>query len=311
MSPRGQQADRHFCTKYTVFTSPVSTQPLVIPPSLSPQGQWAIGIFRGRSPFELQPLELLDRPRRSNTPAAWPVSNPVFTCAHVHGEGQRSAFVADPFIWPMPDGIRPTLFKYCTLPPTHRLPLADGDPAVRNPGHSHSITIPTLPSPFISQTVYLLYETKTVQDQQGDIGAAVSTDGGLSFEHIGIVLDEPWHLSYPYLIQDGEQVWGVKTVGKGMKAAERGGPMLKAVGSVVPMPHTGVAVEGRLPCLRLSCLFEGKLQRGGARVLFCPLGCEAPCPTSSSQGRCVCERPEPPPLPPFSPLPLPLPCRCT
>ena len=69
-----------------------------------------------------------------------------------------------------------------------------------------------------------------MQDQQGDIGAAVSTDGGLSFEHIGIVLDEPWHLSYPYLIQDGEQVWGVKTVGMGMKAAERGGHMLKVVG---------------------------------------------------------------------------------
>lgn len=56
------------------------------------------------------------------------------------------------------------------------------------------------------QTVYLFFETKSQKSRQGDIGAAVSTDGGLSFAHIGIVLDEPWHLSYPYLVEDEEQV---------------------------------------------------------------------------------------------------------
>ena len=64
------------------------------------QGQWAIGIFKGPTPFSLQPLELV-RPR-TNTPSAWPVANPVFTCAHV--TDVSSAFVADPFLWPMKDG---------------------------------------------------------------------------------------------------------------------------------------------------------------------------------------------------------------
>jgi hypothetical protein len=36
---------------------------------------------------------------------------------------------------------------------------------------------------------------------QGDIGAAVSEDGGMTFKHIGIVLDEPWHLSYPFVFK--------------------------------------------------------------------------------------------------------------
>lgn len=73
------------------------------------QGQWSIGIFKGPSPFSLVPLELYHP--RANTSAAWPVANPVFTCAHV--KDVRSAFVADPFIWPMPDGkvnIRATFF---------------------------------------------------------------------------------------------------------------------------------------------------------------------------------------------------------
>lgn len=64
------------------------------------QGQWSIGLYRGPSPFALQPLELAQPP--ASTDGAWPVSNPVFTCAHV--TDKHSSFVADPFIWPMPDG---------------------------------------------------------------------------------------------------------------------------------------------------------------------------------------------------------------
>ena len=62
------------------------------------QGQWAIGIYKGPSPFQLQPLELA-RPR-VDAVSAWPAANPVYTCAHVQG----SSFVADPFIWPSSDG---------------------------------------------------------------------------------------------------------------------------------------------------------------------------------------------------------------
>ncbi len=36
---------------------------------------------------------------------------------------------------------------------------------------------------------------------QGDIGAAESRDGGLTWKHVGIALDEKWHLSYPFLFE--------------------------------------------------------------------------------------------------------------
>lgn len=47
----------------------------------APQGSWSIGIFKGRSPLELQPLERYE-PRQDSS-AAWPVANPVLTCASV------------------------------------------------------------------------------------------------------------------------------------------------------------------------------------------------------------------------------------
>ena len=59
---------------------------------------------------------------------------------------------------------------------------------------------------FPPQTVYLFFESKTVSTNQGDIGAARSTDGGLSFKSLGTVLDEPWHLSYPYVFLGGDRV---------------------------------------------------------------------------------------------------------
>ncbi len=41
--------------------------------------------------------------------------------------------------------------------------------------------------------------------RQGDIGVAVSEDCGLAWKHVGIALDEPWHLSYPFLFRwEGE-----------------------------------------------------------------------------------------------------------
>jgi hypothetical protein len=38
------------------------------------------------------------------------------------------------------------------------------------------------------------------------IGAAVSKDGGLTFQHVGVVLEEPWHLSYPQVFNHSGQV---------------------------------------------------------------------------------------------------------
>lgn len=45
----------------------------------------------------------------------------------------------------------------------------------------------------------MFYESKTGESHQGDIGVAESTDGGVTFTHLGIALDEPWHLSFPYV----------------------------------------------------------------------------------------------------------------
>ena len=41
---------------------------------------------------------------------------------------------------------------------------------------------------------------------QGDIGVAESTDGGISWRHLGIALDEEWHLSFPYVFDYDGQV---------------------------------------------------------------------------------------------------------
>ncbi len=53
---------------------------------------------------------------------------------------------------------------------------------------------------------YLFYESLTREGFQGDIGVAESRDG-TGFRHRGIVLDEPWHLSYPLVFEAEGHVW--------------------------------------------------------------------------------------------------------
>ncbi|KAJ3674661.1 hypothetical protein LUZ60_005277 [Juncus effusus] len=55
--------------------------------------------------------------------------------------------------------------------------------------------------------LYLFFETKNSVTLQGDIGAAVSEDRGASWRQLGIVLDEKWHLSYPYVFSDNNQIY--------------------------------------------------------------------------------------------------------
>ncbi|KAI7844140.1 hypothetical protein COHA_002275 [Chlorella ohadii] len=115
------------------------------------QGSWSIGIFRGPSPLQLQPLDDTKQGRSSSA------ANPVLTCASV--TGPPSNFVADPFLL-----------------------QRDGK-------------------------LYLFYETKAAQLGRGQIGVAVSSDGGASFQHLGVALDLPWHLSYPFVFEHGGQVY--------------------------------------------------------------------------------------------------------
>lgn len=61
------------------------------------EGSWSIGVFFGNSPFSLKPIETANVWRDDS--AAWPVANPIITCASVSSAGFPSNFVADPFVY--------------------------------------------------------------------------------------------------------------------------------------------------------------------------------------------------------------------
>lgn len=121
------------------------------------EGSWSIGLFYGTSPFSLHPIEAKDVWR--NESAAWPVANPVITCASLSDAGFPSNFVADPFLYIQDD------------------------------------------------TLYVFYETKNPITMQGDIGVSKSIDKGATWKPLGIALNEPWHLSYPYIFSYNGQIY--------------------------------------------------------------------------------------------------------
>jgi hypothetical protein len=56
--------------------------------------------------------------------------------------------------------------------------------------------------------LYMFYETKSTAKRRGEIGVARSTDGGVSFTHLGVVLSERWHMSYPFVFgYKGQVCW--------------------------------------------------------------------------------------------------------
>ncbi len=59
---------------------------------LASQGQWSIGIFKGRAIAELRPLEEWQQARERS------LRNPIISCADI--KDVPSSFVADPFLWP-------------------------------------------------------------------------------------------------------------------------------------------------------------------------------------------------------------------
>ncbi|BFI25327.1 protein MpGT64.1 [Marchantia polymorpha subsp. ruderalis] len=61
------------------------------------EGSWAIGFYRGSSPFSLRPTEL--EGLQSDKGSAWPVANPILTCASIKDPNNPSNFVADPFLF--------------------------------------------------------------------------------------------------------------------------------------------------------------------------------------------------------------------
>ncbi|CAA6657517.1 unnamed protein product [Spirodela intermedia] len=56
-------------------------------------------------------------------------------------------------------------------------------------------------------SLYLFFETKNSITMQGDIGVAKSSDNGSTWEHLGIILDEEWHLSYPFVFNYRGQIY--------------------------------------------------------------------------------------------------------
>ncbi|KAL6893660.1 hypothetical protein ACP4OV_007758 [Aristida adscensionis] len=71
------------------------------------------------------------------------------------------------------------------------------------------------PSSFVSNpflfiqgdAVYMFFETKNPVTSQGDIAAAVSKDAGATWQQLGVVLDEEWHLSYPYVFSYENKIY--------------------------------------------------------------------------------------------------------
>ncbi|KAL4568886.1 hypothetical protein LXL04_024503 [Taraxacum kok-saghyz] len=78
-----------------------------------------------------------------------------------------------------------------------------------------SVTDSGFPSNFVADpflyvqgnVLYLFFETKNPITMQGDIGVAKSVDNGASWEQLGVVLDEEWHLSYPYVFDYNGQIY--------------------------------------------------------------------------------------------------------
>lgn len=50
------------------------------------------------------------------------------------------------------------------------------------------------------------YETKSTVRHRGEIAASVSADEGFTWTSLGVVLEEPWHLSYPFVFSFQDQV---------------------------------------------------------------------------------------------------------
>lgn len=81
---------------FSPFSQPLS-DPIELGCQRDNEGSWSIGIYFGSSPLSLNPIELENI--RSDKGSAWPVANPVVTCASVSDASHPSTFVADPFLY--------------------------------------------------------------------------------------------------------------------------------------------------------------------------------------------------------------------
>ncbi|KAH7537021.1 hypothetical protein FEM48_Zijuj03G0048100 [Ziziphus jujuba var. spinosa] len=180
------------------------------------EGSWSVGVFFGDSPFSLKPIETMNVWKDET--AAWPVANPVLTCASVSDAGFPSNFVADPFLYIQVEVdivITQNITKnMATILPQNRTiidcsNLTSGLTCylmLTFQGFSHRLGN-LLINLYSGDTFYLFFETKNAITMQGDIGVAKSSDKGATWKHLGIALDEEWHLSYPYVFDYNDQIY--------------------------------------------------------------------------------------------------------
>lgn len=128
--------------------------------------------------------------------------------------------------------------------------------------------LPAVADPFLLQRdgkLFMFYETKSAEQQKGQIGVAASEDGGRSFRHLAVVLDLPWHLSYPFVFEHEGQVGRAAAAAALGNCAGAGVPGLQSACScsaLLPTPatttttttmHAAVAATSVLPCCRCTC----------------------------------------------------------
>ncbi|MDQ0458356.1 glucosamine inositolphosphorylceramide transferase family protein [Rhizobium paknamense] len=91
---------------------------------------------------------------------------------------------------------------------------------------------------FVNKQWYMFFEVMNEDERKGEIGAATSKDL-LKWEYIGIVLKESFHLSYPFIFVDGDDVYmAPETLGAG------GVVLYKAVNFPHSWHQQGMLVKG-------------------------------------------------------------------
>eukprot|EP00127_Corallochytrium_limacisporum_P003385 Clim_evm13s149 gene=Clim_evmTU13s149 len=195
--------------------------PFVLPRSLlmtpsvacqrDPEGSWAVSALRGASPFQLELVGGTDifqddetqtqdteESRRRIDTHAYHKEHPAIYCNSVMDVA--SNFVADPFLFQptfREDRAKEVLKEMGELPEVIR--AEDLDDTAQHP----STWIRS------DEPIYAFYEVKVTYNRRGEVGAARSIDGGVTWIDLGIVLREPFHLSYPFVIQEGNEIFMV------------------------------------------------------------------------------------------------------
>ncbi|CAL9107483.1 unnamed protein product [Musa textilis] len=82
---------------WLVISSSRRSDPTLVGCRPDSEGSWSVGVYYGKSPFSLSPIELHGSSNANNS--AWPIANPVLTCASPSRAGYPSNFVADPFLY--------------------------------------------------------------------------------------------------------------------------------------------------------------------------------------------------------------------